>query len=154
MMRAALFALGPDLVGGLAGRAEQAGRLGAQGVEHLGLVEGPGRPELALEIVDDVEELGLAIARDNELLRHAPEEGAHVGFRVAAERRCERSLRDLLGREVGSARDETPPVGLSHLDPKSVGHRFASSPPPDGHRCSNGRARVQTAARSHAACRR
>ena len=116
-MGAPLLGLGPDLVGGLPSRPEQPGGLGAQGVEHLGLVERPGCPDLLLERVDRAEQLGLAIAGDDQFLGDALEERAYLGLGVTTERGRERALHDLVGREVWSARNETPPLGINHCYP-------------------------------------
>ena len=96
----------PDLVGRLARRPQQPGRLGAERLEQLGLVERRGDAQLLLERVDGAEQLRLAVVDRDQLLRHSLQERAHLALGIAAERRREGPLRDLVGRDVRRARDE------------------------------------------------
>ena len=117
----ALFRLGPDFVSGLAGRTQEPGCFGAERVEHLRLVEGPRSSKLFFERIDGDEQLSLAVTGDDKVVGDPLEEGAHLCFGVATERGRERSLHDVVGRKVWSARNETPPLGLSHLYPGICG---------------------------------
>ncbi len=78
-------ALVTDVIGRFAGGTQQAGRLLAERVEQLLLVEWPGRVQLLLEIVERGNKLFLAFAGRCELLGDTAEERAHLGGGVAAE---------------------------------------------------------------------
>ena len=86
-----------------------------------GSLSGRGARSCSSSDVDRLEQLRLALAGGADLFGDPLEEGADLGLGVTAERRREAALHDLVGGQLRSARDHTPPVGLSHLStPKSV----------------------------------
>ena len=123
-----LFRAVADVVGRFAGRTQQAGRLLAEGVEQLLLVEWPGRVQLLLEIVERGNKLFLAFAGRCELLGDTAEERAHLGGGVAAHARRERTIGDVVDREPGRAADDPlPTLGLSHATPPRTGEQDRAS---------------------------
>src|SRR5262249_20227638 len=115
----AFVGLAADVVAGLARRAQKTGRLVAECFEELGLGQRTGRPQLLFERVDRRDELALAVAGDRELLGHALQERAHLGFGITPALPAEGAIRDLVRSEMRRGADDVlAPVGLIHRDPQ------------------------------------